>query len=43
MAQVNSYIRGYFEQYGEYPTSSVFDTWYQSTFGDDEDQGDYED
>jgi len=42
MAQVNSYIRGYFEQYGEYPTSSVFDNWYQSTFGDDEDQGDYE-
>ena len=42
MAQVNSYIRGYFEQYGEYPTSSVFDNWYQSTFGDDEDQGDYD-
>ena len=39
MAQVNSYIRGYFEQYGEYPTSSVFDTWYQSTFGDEQQQG----
>lgn len=38
MAQANSYVRGYFEQYGEYPTASIFDAWYQATFGDDQEQ-----
>ena len=42
MNQANSYIRGYFEQYGEYPTANIFDAWYKSTFGDEQDQGDYE-
>lgn len=38
MAQANSYVRGYFEQYGEYPTPSIFDAWYKATFGDDQEQ-----
>ena len=38
MAQVNSYIRGYFDQFGDYPSSEVFNTWYQSTFGDEQQQ-----
>lgn len=38
MAQANSYVRGYFEQYGEYPTASIFDAWYKATFGDDQEQ-----
>jgi hypothetical protein len=38
MAQANSYVRGYYEQYGEYPTPSIFDAWYKATFGDDQEQ-----
>ena len=38
MAQANSYVRGYYEQYGEYPTASIFDAWYKATFGDDQEQ-----
>ena len=38
MVQANSYVRGYFEQYGEYPTANIFDAWYRATFGDDQEQ-----
>tara|TARA_R110001606_G_scaffold126703_1_gene260518 strand:- start:127 stop:1260 length:1134 start_codon:yes stop_codon:yes gene_type:complete len=43
LASANSYVRGYFAQNGDYPSAEVFNNWYQTTFGDNENQDDYED